>query len=386
MRWSTRVSSTGAPPRCVAAAEAPADHHDSVRASLVHHAEHMAAVSTRRADLGTQLPMSLREAWADVRDAAERAARFGRTRNGPGGEIIGWWPSKPGEDAADAEHRVTWLRHELFDPLNERELATLEREVERPIPEVLRRFYTECSNGLNFATGDLAIYGLRRGGLHDPWELALETVEHPTDTRPEHFFFGAWGPDNQLLYLDERDGSVHVASLASVRPVRSWPGFEEFLVAACDEHLRSFNEDGRRIGEATLPPGRAAEEPARERRALALAEGLDKSAERVTALLERVPGSVNAGDLTFALVEPAELGDAQLGYGVGPGGEDLTGGAGAWSPAWLVIGTEEDLGDPLFVELSSADLPVFTAAHGSGTWEPVEIAPRLDALVESAGR
>ena len=57
---------------------------------------------------------------------------------------------------------------------------------------------------------------------------------------------------------------------------------------------------------------------------------------------------------------------------------------------WLVIGRDEDLGDPLFVDLSSnalfADLSsnalsVFTAEHGAGRWESVPVVETLAALL-----
>jgi hypothetical protein len=85
------------------------------------------------------------------------------------------------------------------------------------------------------------------------------------------------------------------------------------------------------------------------------------------------------------LATPDELGELQVGYGVGPDGEDLTGDApGDWRPSWLVIGTDEDLGDPVFVDLDDANLPVFTAMHGAGTWDPRPVAPSLQHLLASA--
>ncbi len=61
-------------------------------------------------------------------------------------------------------------------------------------------------------------------------------------------------------------------------------------------------------------------------------------------------------------------------------GQDGYAGEG-WSATWLVIATEDLLGDPIFVDLASDALAVFTAAHGEGTWEPVPIADSLDAFV-----
>src|SRR6266545_103804 len=177
--------------------------------------------------------VTLEQAWDRVCRLVEEAAQFGRVSRGEGGEVVGWWPAKPRHDALDSDFRIAWLRHEVFTPLDDAEVEELEREIGQALPPLLRRFYTKCSNGLEFASGDLSIYGLRRGTAHDPCELSLETVECRADVEPEHFFFGSWGDDKHLIYLDTRDGSVHVAALRTATPLRTWPSFEEFLRASC---------------------------------------------------------------------------------------------------------------------------------------------------------
>lgn len=74
---------------------------------------------------------------------------------------------------------------------------------------------------------------------------------------------------------------------------------------------------------------------------------------------------VSYGHRTVTLFPEAELEDAQIGYSVGEAGEDFTGNSvGDWRANWLVIGDEDVCGDPIFVDLSESNLPVFTAAHG----------------------
>jgi len=218
---------------------------------------------------------------------------------------------------------------------------------------------------------------LRRGTAHDPCELSLETVECRADVEPEHFFFGSWGDDKHLIYLDTRDGSVHVAALRTATPLRTWPSFEEFLRASCEEHVASFDAEGQRIGVAQLPPEPAVEARPASRPLLTLRRDLEAQGRHVEELLESGPEVLALGDGSFVLAKPSELGELQIGYSICPGVEDLTGGEGAWRTEWLVIGTKEDLSDPLFVDLSSPELPVFTAEHGAGAWSPVEVAPSL---------
>lgn len=58
----------------------------------------------------------------------------------------------------------------------------------------------------------------------------------------------------------------------------------------------------------------------------------------------------------------------------------VTGKPGDWQRQWLVIGRDTLLGEPLFVDLSTAELAVFTAAHGQGVWRPDPIAASLEDL------
>ena len=84
--------------------------------------------------------------------------------------------------------------------------------------------------------------------------------------------------------------------------------------------------------------------------------------------------------MTVTLLSADELGEAQIGYGVGPHGEALDGDApGDWKRSWLVVAREGLLGDPIFVDLESDGLRVFTAMHGAGAWEPEQIALLLRA-------
>ncbi len=50
--------------------------------------------------------------------------------------------------------------------------------------------------------------------------------------------------------------------------------------------------------------------------------------------------------------------------------------------SWLVIGYEELCGDPFFVDLNEKELPVFTAAHGEGAWNPLLIASSFIGFIE----
>lgn len=77
------------------------------------------------------------------------------------------------------------------------------------------------------------------------------------------------------------------------------------------------------------------------------------------------------GSAGFALESRESFDEAQLGYRRQPDGRDLTGNDdGDWKSTWYVIGHDTLVGDPFFVDLFSDDLPVYTAMHGTGRWDP----------------
>jgi hypothetical protein len=87
------------------------------------------------------------------------------------------------------------------------------------------------------------------------------------------------------------------------------------------------------------------------------------------------PRSVALGGGGVNLFTADELDSAQIGYAVDPDGRPLTGGdEGDWRTTWLVIGSETSVGDPVFIDLSQTEMPVCTAMHGMGEWEPQRIA------------
>jgi hypothetical protein len=110
-------------------------------------------------------------------------------------------------------------------------------------------------------------------------------------------------------------------------------------------------------------------------------------------LRQTLPEHVRFGSSYLHLYSINDLATEQRGYSVGPKGEPLTGrDAGDWKATWLVIGNVEGPGDPVFVDTADGRLPVFTAAHGQGTWSPVllaaslaEFASRLEIVPELRG-
>ena len=48
-----------------------------------------------------------------------------------------------------------------------------------------------------------------------------------------------------------------------------------------------------------------------------------------------------------------------------------------WRYSWLVIGSEDETGDPIFIDTEDEQFPVYSAFHGQGNWEAYKIAASL---------
>ena len=89
--------------------------------------------------------------------------------------------------------------------------------------------------------------------------------------------------------------------------------------------------------------------------------------------------SLNGRDLT--LFSKSQIEDAQLGYSVDSDGKDLTGpGRGPWKNYWLVVGRDELVGDPVFLDTRKRSNGVLTAMHGQGAWAPISIASSIETF------
>jgi hypothetical protein len=101
-------------------------------------------------------------------------------------------------------------------------------------------------------------------------------------------------------------------------------------------------------------------------------------------LLEMINAEVSFGYSTIHVYRAAELATGQVGYSVSPEGDILSGnGEGDWRDTWIVIGYDEILGDPIFIDTAEDTYPVYTAMHGEGYWAPERIAVSLEAFGHS---
>jgi hypothetical protein len=90
------------------------------------------------------------------------------------------------------------------------------------------------------------------------------------------------------------------------------------------------------------------------------------------------------GYFGFYVVNGCELDDIELGYSKSSNGDSLIGeNDGDWLSNWIVIGTDTEIGDPFFVDITDSKLPVYTAMHGTGSWEAELISKSLSGFIQA---
>jgi hypothetical protein len=101
-------------------------------------------------------------------------------------------------------------------------------------------------------------------------------------------------------------------------------------------------------------------------------------------LLDTIEPKVSFGYATIRIFRASELGPKQVGYSMTPTGQSLIGeNDGDWLKSWVVIGYEDACGDPIFIDTSHVEFPVYTAVHGEGRWEANRISDSLGGFAHA---
>jgi hypothetical protein len=87
--------------------------------------------------------------------------------------------------------------------------------------------------------------------------------------------------------------------------------------------------------------------------------------------------------VSFHLFSKVKFEEEQLGYREDEEGKSFVGNnEGDWKESWFVIGYDEDLGDPIFVDINNKNYPILTAEHGMGEWEPSLLYDSLEEFIK----
>jgi hypothetical protein len=101
-------------------------------------------------------------------------------------------------------------------------------------------------------------------------------------------------------------------------------------------------------------------------------------------VLNAIKPELSFGSTKIHMYRPLEIKSGQVGYSVSRTGVSLTGDKkGDWRSTWLVIGYDENGGDPFFIDTAEEKYPVYRAIVGQGCWDPERIAITLSAFAEA---
>jgi hypothetical protein len=93
---------------------------------------------------------------------------------------------------------------------------------------------------------------------------------------------------------------------------------------------------------------------------------------------------IRLGYREVVVFSPENLDEEQIGFSRGEDGSILSGDSpGDWRKNWIVVGREDETGDPLFVDSGDSALPVYTAIHGEGEWEPELLSTSFSGFIEA---
>jgi len=173
----------------------------------------------------------------------EKSKSFGYKEVSNGAKLIGHVP----HIASEAYF------HLIFPPLSEREIDSLESQLEREIPIPLKIFYF-VNNGISLFSGSLSIDGLRRNYVRqgdDVWQpfniVDLNIYDAPPDSEDHQLFFGGYENDGSILYLNTDTLKVYRSSRETVTPLNEWSSFEEMLSSETLRLSKLFDGKGRLI-------------------------------------------------------------------------------------------------------------------------------------------
>lgn len=178
---------------------------------------------------------------------------LGIANSSDGAIMIGKAPHKGSE---------AWLNI-IYPKMDTEEISLLEKELGTEIPSDYKDFLMNYSNGCNFLSSTLSLYGLRRHLIRDPKAnsrqpfsmIPANIYERPDNAQERYFFIGSYQWDGSRLYIDKDTNIVHCCGRYAAESKGQWLTFEEMLLSEFKRLYHFFDEEGKEIDEdvSTLP-------------------------------------------------------------------------------------------------------------------------------------
>ena len=151
-----------------------------------------------------------------------------------------------------------WL-HGLYPPCPEAGLATIEEEVDAPLPASLRKLLL-LANGLEIFSGVLSLYGWRgefkrtvEAVLSQPYSIVTPNTRERPDWLPrENWIVGSYEWDGTAVCLG-KGGDIAACTPDAGDVICEWKSLNTFLQDEAKRLPRLFDETGRELDEAASP-------------------------------------------------------------------------------------------------------------------------------------
>ncbi|UKB82717.1 SMI1/KNR4 family protein [Chryseobacterium sp. MEBOG06] len=189
----------------------------------------------------------------EINEFIYKFSNLGLDSSSDGAIMIGKAPFKGPE---------AWLNI-IYPKVKEEEIAILERELNTTIPESYKHFLMGYSNGGNFLSSTLSLYGFRRQLTRDPKAnsrqpfspISANIYEQPDNAKESYFFIGSYQWDRSRLYIDKDTNIVHCCERWDATSKVQWSSFEEMLLSELKRLYRLFDDKGKEIDEdaSTVP-------------------------------------------------------------------------------------------------------------------------------------
>ena len=191
------------------------------------------------------------DVFAPVLQVIEQARSFGFRELANGARLYGHVPHVAPE---------AWL-HQVYAPLAEQDVISLEERIDLLIPSDLRKFF-QLANGVGLFSLSLSIYGKRTNYVRigdDAWQpfciVTANTLARPAHAKPTQLVIGGYQDDGSLLFLDCDDGEIVRTKSRSKRVLNRWTDFWTMLNEETRRLSGIFNAEGHKLSQgSTTPP------------------------------------------------------------------------------------------------------------------------------------
>lgn len=295
--------------------------------------------------------------------------------------------------------------HELYQPaLSEDEIGLIADSLKVSLPDDYVEFFREY-NGINLFSDALSIWGLRKSYTRTGDEVyqPYDVISHNPGRARESgslVLIGSYSCDGSYIAYNPAEDGIQVFRCDEKRfkILNRWNNLTHLLESEINRLSALFDEKGVKL-DSEAPTIPAPSETGGSGNVFGLLDGMKnvfkqrktqkrprKSNKADYSGLRSKAGfdEVSFGSRTVRLFKDEEIPEAQTGYGVDEEGRPLTGAVeGDWKESWLVIADEDLCGDPIFIDTDEKGCPVYTAAHGEGSWEPERIAVSSGSFVKA---